>query len=208
MQKKIYFTFCLAACLIFASACNKNKPAELTTSAYEDTISDMEQITETLDETSDDSSEDTSEDSTKDEDASTKNSSSTENTKTDSSSSQTAASSTKATTTSSSNASKTTKATEEELITAEGDENFEEPTTATKESEKESWASSGTLSGFVDGDSVEIIMEDGSPKTFFVYDEKIAAQLEELLNSGEEKSIDFVSRPIAGQSNSQIIEIK
>ncbi len=207
MRKKIYFVLCMATCLIFATACNKNNSENLTTSAYNDTVSDMEKTTEATTDSSDTSSTDdknsTEKNSSSEKDTST---TTTSNEKSTTSSSSTEA---KSTTAASEATEKTTETTsDDEVITAEGDENFEEPTTATKESEKETWASSGTLSGFNDSDSVEIIMQDGSTKTFFVYDEDIVKQLEELLDSGEENSIDFVYRPIAGQANSQIIEIK
>ncbi len=204
MRKKIYFIFCMAACLMFAASCNKNKPSELTTSAYNDTVSDMEKTTEASDDSLDDS---TKEEASSTESASSETTQTTKKEETSSNSTKNTASSTTSASNKTDNDSKSDAA-EEELITAEGDENFEEPTTATKESEKESWASSGTLSGFVDGDSVEIIMSDGTPKTFFVYDEKIASQLEKLLSNSDETTINFISRPIAGQSNSQIIEIK
>lgn len=212
MRKKLYFVLCVATCFMFATACNKNNSEELTTSAYKDTVSDMEKTTKATEASSDasTSSEDNKKTTTAKKDDTTSSEStaesSTDSKATSSSSSSSSSSSTESNSTTATTSAETT--TSDEDITAEGDENFEEPTTATKESEKESWASSGTLSGFVDSDSVEIIMEDGSTKTYFVYDEEIANQLEELLNSGEEQSIDFVSRPIAGQANSQIIEIK
>ncbi|MGN0466102.1 MAG: hypothetical protein ACI4F9_07115 [Lachnospiraceae bacterium] len=206
MRKKLYFALCMATCLMFATACHKNNSAELTTSAYNDTISDMEKTTEATIDSSEESSEN-EKDAKTESSSKEETSSSTTSTKDSSDSSSNSSKEVSPTTSASSTEAKNTKTTEEE-ITAEGDENFEEPTTATKESEKETWASSGVLSGFNDGDSVEIIMADGSTKTFFVYDEKVAKQLEELLESGEEKSIDFISRPIAGQANSQIIEIK
>lgn len=205
MRKKLYFVLCVATCLMFATACNKNNSEELTTSAYNDTVSDMEKTTEATETSSDASSEDDKKTTEKTDDTTSSESTTAKSTKASSSSSSSSTESTS--TTASSTASSSTDSDEED-ITAEGDEDFEEPTTATKESEKESWASSGTLSGFVDSDSVEIIMPDGSAKTFFVYDEEIANQLEELLDSGEEKSIDFVYSPIAGQANSQITEIK
>lgn len=210
MRKKIYFVLCMATCLMFATACNKNNSAELTTSAYNDTVSDMEKTTEDTTNSSEASSKD-DKNSTEKNSSSEKDTSTSTTAKENSSTSSSSSSSTEAnSTTSASNTEAKSNGTtsDEEVITAEGDENFEEPTTATKESEKETWASSGTLSGFNDSDSVEMIMPDGSTKTFFVYDEEIVKQLEELLDSGEEKSIDFVSRPIAGQANSQIIEIK
>lgn len=208
MRKKLYFVLCMATCLMFATACHKNNSEELTTSAYNDTVSDMEKTTEDTTDSSEASSKDdknsTEKKSSSEKDTSTSTTSK-ENSSTSSSNSSTEAKSTIST---SNTEAKSNETTSDEEITAEGDENFEEPTTATKESEKETWATSGTLSGFNDSDSVEIIMPDGSTKTFFVYDEEIAKQLEELLDSGKEKSIDFVSRPIAGQANSQIIEIK
>ncbi len=210
MRKKLYFVLCMATCLMFATACNKNNSEELTTSAYKDTVSDMEKTTEATEASSDASSNASSEDDKKttekkDDEASSESTTKSDDSKTTSSSNSSTESNS---TTASSTESSSTTASDDEDITAEGDENFEEPTTASKDSEKETWASSGTLSGFIDSDSVEIIMSDGSTRTFFVYDEDIANQLEELLNSGEETSIDFVSRPIAGQANSQIIELK
>lgn len=207
MRKKLYFVLCMATCLMFATACNKNNSEELTTSAYNDTVSDMEKTTENTSDSSEASSKD-DKNSTEKNSSSEKDTSASTTSKENSSSSSSSTETTSTTSASNTEAKSNETSSDEEEITAEGDENFEEPTTATKESEKETWATSGTLSGFNDSDSVEMIMPDGSTKTFFVYDEEIVKQLEELLDSGEEKTIDFVSRPIAGQANSQIIEIK
>lgn len=99
---------------------------------------------------------------------------------------------------------------EQTVATSEATEATTSKTTesdiASKEDEKAKPKNgSGTFGGWVDTSSVEIKMSSGDYQTFFVEDDDIK---EELNNMEEGAKISFTYGALAGQANMQILSIK
>ena len=63
---------------------------------------------------------------------------------------------------------------------------------------------SGTFTGQVDSNSIEVEMSDGSYQTFFIYDEDVAEQFN-TMDIGTK--ISFTYGPIKGQVNPEILSV-
>lgn len=85
-------------------------------------------------------------------------------------------------------------------------EAVDEDEIATKEDEQAKPKNgSGTFSGWVDSNSIEVEMSNGEYKTFFVEDEDVKKALND---KGEGSSISFTYGALEGQANMQILSVK
>lgn len=75
-----------------------------------------------------------------------------------------------------------------------------------KDEEKE-FKGTGKFYGFIDSNSVEIELDDGSYCTFFVFEENVREALTKLLD-GEPASISFTYKALEGQINPEIIDVQ
>lgn len=80
-----------------------------------------------------------------------------------------------------------------------------EPTTATKDDEKNVKTFSGTFNGLADSTSCEIELDDGSYMILMIKDDDLYDELDKLEPG---TSITFTCSPLAGQANYQILSIQ
>ena len=88
---------------------------------------------------------------------------------------------------------------------ANGEEEESQPTTATKEDEKNVMTATGTFNGLADSNSCEVTLDNGKYMVLLIEDEDLLDTLSEM---EPDTKITFTYSPMEGQANYKILSIE
>lgn len=88
---------------------------------------------------------------------------------------------------------------------ANGEEGESQPTTATKEDEKNIMTATGTFNGLADSNSCEVTLDNGKYMVLLIEDEDLLDTLSEM---EPDTKITFTYSPMEGQANYKILSIE